>query len=277
MNVFKDLIFDTASMMLRHLDTEKTARLLRQTKKTASAMFLKLSQIGTIILSENDVQRMFGGMSVLNSSTILEGDLFKHRKTPGPSLPGNAQRWFKPLDLIRIFRPPFTVQSKLDSSRDDGNRLPEVRRIAGKETSTYLNMSKLISCDIVPGDKLMCHYLSGTFHLLTGIGKLSNSPFEYIYLSAKVYGILPPYLLELPYILVIQKLLAFSTRVFDIAGVDSLKYLIKCGVKRHQIFPISKNWMKASHNQLVKFTLKMNCVIPSAYKFRDILSVVITK
>ncbi|KAH9284976.1 hypothetical protein ECG_03144 [Echinococcus granulosus] len=148
MNVFKDLIFDTASMMLRHLDTEKTARLLRQTKKTASAMFLKLSQIGTIILSENDVQRMFGGMSVLNSSTILEGDLFKHRKTPGPSLPGNAQRWFKPLDLIRIFRPPFTVQSKLDSSRDDGNRLPEVRRIAGKETSVRSGTSAILIADV---------------------------------------------------------------------------------------------------------------------------------
>ncbi|KAL5964220.1 hypothetical protein TSMEX_008046 [Taenia solium] len=148
MNVFKDVIFDTASMMLKHLGAEKAERLLSQTKEVASAMFSKLSQVGTIILSKNDVQRLFDGISVLNSNSFLEGDLFKHRGTPSASLPDNAQRWFKPLDLNRIFHPPFTSKAKLTSSRGDDARLPEFQRIAGKKASMKSDVSAILLADV---------------------------------------------------------------------------------------------------------------------------------
>ncbi|VDK24204.1 unnamed protein product [Taenia asiatica] len=148
MNVFKDVIFDTASMMLNHLDTEKAERLLSQTKEVASAMFSKLSQVGTIILSKNDVQRLFDGISVLNSNSFLEGDLFKHKGTPSASLPDNAQRWFKPLDLNRIFHPSFPAKAKLNSSRVDDTRLPEIRRIAGKKASMKSDVSAILLADV---------------------------------------------------------------------------------------------------------------------------------
>ncbi|KAL5108324.1 hypothetical protein TcWFU_000234 [Taenia crassiceps] len=147
MNVFKDVIFETASMMLRHLDTEKAERLLGETKEIASAMFSKLSQVGTIILSKNDVQRLFDGISVLNSNSFLEGDLFRHRGTPGAPLPRNAQRWFKPLDLHRIFHPSLTVKAKPDSSGGDKTRLPAIGRLAERKASIRSDVSAVLLAD----------------------------------------------------------------------------------------------------------------------------------
>ena len=153
MNVFKDVVFDTAAVMLEHLEPAKASRLLSQIKVVASDMLDKLAQIGTISLSENDVQRLYDGMAVLNSSAFLDKDLFIHNAPRGPALPGNAQRWLKPLDMNRIFRTSSLSKSSRTASHVS-SRLPDVKK-SFEKTKKSSDSSAILIADV---SHFLLHY-----------------------------------------------------------------------------------------------------------------------
>uniref|UniRef100_A0A5K3F1M3 Reverse transcriptase domain-containing protein n=1 Tax=Mesocestoides corti TaxID=53468 RepID=A0A5K3F1M3_MESCO len=128
MNTFQDVVLATASLMLEYLDDEKSTRLFEQTTKEVSTLLQKLAQIGTIALSDDDVERLYDSLAMLKSGSMMLRDVFKSKGPSGKPLIGNAQRWFRPLDLKKLFQSPAMMAYGLrDSVGSNRLYLPRIR------------------------------------------------------------------------------------------------------------------------------------------------------